>query len=62
MSIRMGIAAVALTVCGAAAEAQQSEVLFSHKHWSVSIVGWDDGSVACVAEVTAPGEAFSIWT
>lgn len=62
MSIRMGIAAVALTVFGAAAEAQQSEVLFSHKHWSVSIVGWDDGSVGCVAEVTAPGEAFSIWT
>jgi hypothetical protein len=62
MGIRLGIAAVALTVFGAAAEAQQSEVLFSHKNWQVSVVGWDDGSVGCVAEVTAPGEAFSIWT
>lgn len=62
MSIRMGFAAAALVALTGAATAQQSEVLFAHKHWSVSIVGWDDGSVGCVAEVTAPGEAFSIWT
>ncbi len=44
------------------AAAQSSEVLFSHKHWQVEVVGWDDGSVGCVAQVSAPGESFSIWT
>lgn len=62
MNIRLGFAAVALAAFTGAASAQQSEVLFSHKHWSVSIFGWDDGSVGCVAEVAAPGESFSIWT
>ncbi len=63
MSFRMGLAAalVAAWVAGQAT-AQESEVLFSHKHWQVSIVGWDDGTVGCVAEVKAPGESFSIWT
>lgn len=62
MNIRTGIATVALAVFASAAAAQQSEVLYSYKYWSVSVVNWDDGSVGCVAEVTAPGEAFSIWT
>lgn len=44
------------------AGAQQSEVLFQHKHWKVELVGWDDGTVGCVASVEAPGESFSIWT
>ncbi|NJM83879.1 MAG: hypothetical protein HC844_16795 [Tabrizicola sp.] len=50
--------------CAAAtgAFAQQSEVLFSHKHWQVEIVGWDDGRLGCVAQVSAPGESFSLWT
>lgn len=62
MGFRMLLAAAALAVTGASAEAQQSEVLFQHKHWQVEIVGWDDGSVGCVAQVSAPGESFSIWT
>ena len=62
MTKRLAIAAAALAAFTGAATAQQSEVLFSHKHWSVSVVGWDDGSVGCVAEVLAPGESFSIWT
>ncbi len=62
MSFRMGLAAALIAASVGGAEAQQSEVLFSHKHWEVSIVGWDDGSVGCVAEVKAPGESFSIWT
>jgi hypothetical protein len=62
MNFRAAIwAALAVTASGSAG-AQQSEVLFSHKHWEVQIVGWDDGSVGCVAQVTAPGETFSIWT
>jgi len=62
MGIRIGIAAALSVAVAGATWAQQSEVLFSHKHWQVEIVGWDDGSVGCVAEVTAPGESFSVWT
>jgi hypothetical protein len=40
----------------------QSEVLFSHKHWQVELVAWDDGVLGCVAQVSSPGESFSIWT
>lgn len=62
MGFRMGMAAALITATAGMAQAQQSEVLFSHKHWQVEIVGWDDGTVGCVAEVSAPGESFSIWT
>jgi hypothetical protein len=62
MISRMSLAAALFAASVGGASAQQSEVLFSHKHWQVSIVGWDDGSVGCVAEVTAPGESFSVWT
>jgi hypothetical protein len=62
MGIRIGLAAALLTVVSGAADAQQVEVLFSHKHWKVSGVAWDDGTMGCVAEVSAPGESFSIWT
>ena len=58
----MGLAAAVIAALAGAADAQQSEILFSYKHWEVQIVGWDDGSVGCVAQVTAPGETFSIWT
>jgi len=62
MKLRMGIAVALLAGTVGAASAQQSEVLFSHKHWQVEVVGWDDGSVGCVAKVSAPGESFSVWT
>lgn len=62
MGYRMGMAAALIAATAGLAQAQQSEVLFAHKHWQVEIVGWDDGSVGCVAEVSAPGESFSIWT
>ena len=38
-----------------------SETLFKHKHWEVEIVGFDDGSVACLAEVDATTESFTVW-
>ena len=54
---------LALSVAGAAAYAEtESEVLYSYKSWQVSVVGFDDGSFACLAEVSDPGESFSIWT
>ena len=62
MGLRNFITAAALVVIGSAVGAQESEVLFQHKHWQVSVVAWDDGSVGCVAEVNAPGESFSLWT
>lgn len=60
--VRLGaaLAVVSATLAGTAT-AQTSEVLFSHKHWQVEIVAYDDGSYACLAEVSAPGESFSIW-
>ncbi len=71
MNFRIGIAKnvpAALTAAfvgligAGSAGAQTSEVLFSHKHWQVEIVGWDDGTVGCVGQVSAPGESFSVWT
>jgi hypothetical protein len=41
--------------------AQTSEVLFSHKHWQVSWVQFEDGSQACLAQVADGSESFSIW-
>jgi hypothetical protein len=46
---------------GAALAEPVSEVLFSHKAWQVSAVAFEDGTIACVAEVADPGESFSIW-
>jgi hypothetical protein len=60
--LRVGFAAAMFAVVAGSAGAQQSETLFSYKLWEVQIVGWDDGSVGCVAQVSAPGESFSIWT
>ena len=62
MNFRIGFFAAVMAVVAGSAVAQTSEVLFSHKHWQVEIVGWDDGSVGCVGQVSAPGESFSIWT
>ncbi len=56
---------LALTLASALAlpvAAQQSEVLFSHKHWQVELVAWDDGVLGCVAQVSSPGEIFAMWT
>lgn len=62
MDFRAGFFAALIGAMAGSAGAQTSETLFSHKHWEVQIVGWDDGSVGCVAQVSAPGETFSIWT
>ncbi len=62
MIFRSSILALSLLAMGLPASAQQSEVLFSHKHWQVELVAWDDGVLGCVAQVSSPGESFSIWT
>ncbi len=62
MKSGIGCATSALLLLASGAGAQQSEVLFTYKHWQVEVVGWDDGSLGCVAQVSAPGESFSLWT
>lgn len=62
MNIRIGLAAALLAAWAGVANAQQVDVLFSHKHWQVAGVTWEDGSIGCQAEVSAPGESFAIWT
>lgn len=59
---RLGFGVAVATVFASAAMAQQSQILFQHKNWEVQVVGWDDGSLGCVAQVSAPGESFSLWT
>lgn len=38
-----------------------SNMLYSYKHWEVEFVAFDDGSVACLAEVDATTDSFSVW-
>jgi hypothetical protein len=62
MGFRIGLAAAMIAATVGSAGAQQSQVVFAYKNWEVDLVTWDDGSVGCVAQVSAPGESFSIWT
>ena len=62
MVSRIALGTALLVACGGMAAAQDSKQLFAYKHWQVEIVSWDDGSLGCVAEVSAPGESFSLWT
>jgi hypothetical protein len=39
----------------------RSETLFKHKHWEVEFVTFDDGSLACLAEVDATTDSFTVW-
>ncbi len=41
--------------------ADKTDVLYQNQSWMVEGVTFDDGTYACLAEVTDPGESFSIW-
>lgn len=41
--------------------ADKTETLYQHKSWVVQGVTFDDDSYACLAEVSDPGESFTIW-
>ena len=57
------LAALALAGLAAPALAEAtSQSLFSHKHWEVELVSYDDGSYACLAEVDAGTDSFTLWT
>lgn len=49
------------SLLAAPALANTTDVLFQHKSWMVEGVTFDDGTYACLAEVSDPGESFSIW-
>ncbi|MGQ0610917.1 MAG: hypothetical protein ACT4N9_07420 [Paracoccaceae bacterium] len=38
-----------------------SNMLYSYKDWEVEFVAFDDGSVACLAEVDATTDSFTFW-
>lgn len=62
-AIGLGVAmAAGFAALGGVAHAEaQSEVIYSHKAWEVKIVGFDDGTFSCLAEVTDGSRSFSMW-
>ena len=38
--------------------AENTDVLYQYKSWMVEGITFDDGTIACLAEVTDPGERF----
>lgn len=58
----LAIAALAAAVAAGSAQAEtRSKVVYEFKAWRVLAVAWDDGTFACDAEVSEPGESLSIW-
>ncbi len=53
---------VLLVILGLPATAQQSEIVFSRGAWIVRIVKFDNGDLACSAEVTQGRDTFAIWS
>lgn len=55
--------AACILMCSTAAPvwADKTETLYQHKSWVVQGVTFDDGTYACLAEVSDPGESFTIW-
>ncbi|MCA8869703.1 MAG: hypothetical protein KDA67_13695 [Rhodobacteraceae bacterium] len=43
------------------ADVRDSEVLFRHKAWEVSLVAFDDGTFACMAQVGNRDSSFLLW-
>ncbi len=63
--MKFGVAtcvALGLGFAALPALADRTDSLYSYKSWQVEGVTFDDGTYACLAEVSDPGESFSIWT
>ena len=58
VAMAAGLAAQGGVACAEA----QSEVIYSHKAWEVKIVGFDDGTFSCLAQVTDGDRSFSMWS
>lgn len=61
LSVRAASLAAAFLMPQMVSAEAQSEMLFQHKHWEVEIVGFDDGTFACLAEVDAQTDSFTLW-
>jgi len=63
MSKRVRAASLALLCLAPQSALAEStaEIVFQHKHWEVEIVAFDDGTFACLAEVDAETDSFTIW-
>lgn len=59
--VRAALLAASVSMPQAVAAETRSEMLFQHKHWEVEIVGFDDGTFACLAEVDAQSDSFTLW-
>jgi hypothetical protein len=40
---------------------KDSQVLFRHKHWEVSLIAFDDGTFSCLAQVGGNNSSFLVW-
>lgn len=58
---RAGLVASLALASVAPALAERTDVLFRHKAWEVQGITFDDGSLACLAEVSDPGDSLTIW-
>ena len=58
---QVGVIAGLVGFASLPALADTTDVLYQYKSWMVEGVTFDDGTYACLAEVTDPGESFSIW-
>lgn len=59
--LQIGAVGVLIGSAAGMARADTTDTLYQHKSWTVQGVTFDDGSYACLAEVSDPGENFSIW-
>jgi hypothetical protein len=48
-------------LAGPARADPSSRVVFTHKHWTVSVVSFDDGTLSCAAEVAEANDNFTLW-
>ncbi len=53
--------ALATSVAAPVSADNQNMVVYSYRDWEVRVVAWDDGTMACVAQVTYPDDSFAIW-
>lgn len=59
--MRIAAAFAYLALCAPAMAETTTSMLYQHKHWEVEYVQFDDGTVACLAEVDANTDSFSVW-
>lgn len=55
------LAILAAVLAGPVAAQSTSSTLFEYKHWEVELVTFADGGRACLAEVDAGTDSFTVW-